>query len=122
MKIVTPQIILPRLEHGCDWGSTLRVVLIRRGRRELWWYRSGKAWQNNMDGYRHVRARLILVEYNEDRKRDGVPHMTELHEGGRLSHALLSRFGNQINDFFGWGKTFLFVHPRSTLLLTPRDK
>ncbi len=105
------QTVLPRRSDGCDWGGA-RVVLATDGRRLLWWKRSHKAWEGRLEGYRPQPAELELADMVD--RTIGVPKTTTLHEGGRLSAALLVRYAERIDAFFG-REVAAYLDPRQTL-------
>lgn len=87
------RIIRPRREDGSDWNSE-RIVLVRSGERELWWWKSRKSWEGRTCGYKHQPGVLML-------RKKGDVLGKELCEGGRLSKEMILSHTRAINEFFG---------------------
>jgi hypothetical protein len=105
-------IVRPRMDTGVDW-SRERVVLARKGRKELWWMRSGKCWSGRGCEQDTVPAGLCLA--NHERRLSGLPWEThDLTEGRRLSDKLISEFAAQIG---GW----LDITQEEVELIKPRQ-
>jgi hypothetical protein len=108
------RIIRPRIEGGCDWGAE-RIVLVRKGDKELFWRKACKSWASLLDGYRHDPAALMLCDHSN--LTSGVPKEKTLHNtGGRLSKRLIMDHAEEIDKFFG-EETATFVDIKLTLLL-----
>ena len=108
------RIILPRKDNCCDWGS-VRFVLARQGAKELLWWTARKTWVGRMEGYQPAPAELLLRQPSEHFS-SGLGKSRTLHEGGRLSRALLLEHAQAIDAFFGQEVTPL-LDPKKTLLL-----
>jgi hypothetical protein len=97
------RIIRQRHEGGSDWG-TERFVLVRQvrngGLRELVWWQSHKAWSGRMSGYQHTPARLLTISYKGASTLSATDTWKVIHEGGRLSRAVISQHADAINRFF----------------------
>lgn len=98
------RIIRKRHGGGSDWGSE-RIVLVRQIRdgkmKELFWWRSHKAWSGRMSGYQHVAGKLMTISYKGLYDGPGMSDWKEIQEGGRLSRAMIARHRDAIDTFFG---------------------
>lgn len=90
------RIILPQHDHGVDWGVD-RVVVLKRGDEELWWQPGHNAWVDRMTPSGYYATELYL------RDPDDSCGGRSLHEGGRLTPALLLEHRKEIDRVFGRG-------------------
>lgn len=100
----------PRREPGHDWGSE-RIVLVRLGHRELWWWRSHKSWMDILRGYEHTEAQLVLAEHCNG---SSVTYR-RIHEGGRMSKRLFMEHAREIDAHFGQ-EVAPFIDQKLTLI------
>jgi hypothetical protein len=117
MKIeVVARIARPRCEFGIDYDA-IRFVLARFGDKELQWHGAGQHWRSLGQYISHA-ATLVLHDYSYvDARTSWARHQTwEIHEGGRLSKALLKEHAKKIDEFFGVPVS-KYLHSRKTVLV-----
>lgn len=107
------QIVRPRSERGVDYGNE-RLVLIRRGDKELTWEKGSKFFAGRgMQDY--APASLVYRNYAE---RDATIHGTDIHEGGRLSRKLLKQYDKRIKNLFDLQRNFSDIYvPGTTMVI-----
>lgn len=111
--LTTARIVRPKAEHGVAWGAE-RVVLVRvttpahRIMCELWWHRSHTAYVSRDNPRAYFPAGLYVAAYAEI-PGTTVPPQYKLHEGGRLSRALLACHREALATWFGARATELLL-------------
>jgi hypothetical protein len=104
----------PASEGGHIWHAP-RIVLARRGRRELWWLGSGSYYSDSMSGTQYAPTELVLAEMPEDR----MAHlrMRTLCEGGRLTKVLLLHHADEIEKYLKRPGLVDLMNPNETAVL-----
>lgn len=92
---IVPKIIRKRVENGFDYGTDKRHVLLRKGNKDLIWT-SGFGYFGGRGITAYSPATLAIYNWTPGKYRSA----TDLHEGGRLSKALLKRFDAKIREAF----------------------
>jgi len=100
----------PRRTQGVDWGAE-RIVIVRLGNKELWWWRSHKSWAGLLLGYQHREARLCLADGSHGKYED----RRTIHKGGRMSRRLFEQHAKEINEWFGQ-EVAPFIDQKLTLI------
>jgi hypothetical protein len=113
------QVNLGRYGSGCDYSRD-RLLLVRYGRKELWWMKSGKYWSGR-GSQATARTELVAVDTTptvawHDGKKTRIGE-----EGGRLSTKRIAQHAKEINDFFGFAVA-QHIRPDGTVLVSDVQK
>lgn len=100
----------PRVLGGVDYGAPGKVLVRAPNGDDLVWRRGHADWDGV--GRRAYRSACLQLRSAASRHAGGV----WLHEGGRLSKALLARYAEKIDVAFGAG-TAAKVDVHATLVL-----
>jgi hypothetical protein len=96
---VVNRLALPRSTLGVDHGVAY-VVLARAGLKDVCWIGGTKVWAGR-GRQKHCESELVFITY-EDESRDRMRCQKQIaHKGGRLTDALLTKHGSDIDAFIG---------------------
>jgi hypothetical protein len=109
-----PRIVRYKIEGGRNFGVP-RVVLARRGPRELWWWGRRDGWSTRRKKTVRLRSELVLYVPVFNHLNDIALFL--LHQGGHMSEELFLRHADAIDQFFGIPGLTTHITPERTLLV-----
>jgi hypothetical protein len=93
---IIDRIMRPQIENGCDFSTTHRHVLLRKGKQELIWT-GGRSYSSGRET-KYAESELGYFDYRNTGLGSGMG--ATWHSGGRLSTKLLKTFDEKIRETF----------------------